>query len=62
MMIPKEEIILRRQDLEVTANMVEPSFIPSKSKKKQPADSSEESDADWSPGLKDILIEPEVAY
>ena len=47
---------------EVPANMVGPSFTPSKSKGKQLAISSEESDVDWSPGLKDILVEPEGVY
>jgi len=47
---------------EVTANMVGPSLTPSKSKGKQLAVSSEESDVDRSPDLKDILIEPEGVY
>ena len=42
--------------------MVGLSFTPSKSKGKQSAVSSEESDADWSLGLKDVLIEPEGVY
>ena len=42
--------------------MVGPSFTPSKSKGKQLAVSSEESDADRSPGLKDVLIESEGVY
>jgi len=48
--------------LEVTAKMVGPRFTPSKSKGKQLAISSEESDDDWSPGLKDALAEPEGVY
>ena len=47
---------------EVTTNMVRLSFTPTKSKGKQLAVSSEESDADQSPGLKDVLIEPEGVY
>ena len=39
--------------------MVGPSFTPSKYKGKQLTISSEESDADRSPGLKDALAEPE---
>jgi len=42
--------------------MVGLSFTPSKSKGKQPAISSEESDVDRSPGLKDILVEPEGVH
>jgi len=42
--------------------MMGPSFTPSKSKGKQLAVSSEESDADQSPDLKDVLIEPEGVY
>ena len=42
--------------------MVGPCSTPSKSKEKQPAISSEESNADRSPGLKDVLIEPEAVY
>ena len=41
----------------MTANMV--SSIPSKSKEKQLVVSSEESDVDRSPSLKDILVELE---
>jgi len=44
---------------EVTANMVGSSFTPSKSKRKQLAVSSEESDADRSTGLKDVIVKPE---
>ena len=47
---------------EVTANMVEPSSTPSKSKGRQLAVSSEESDDDPPPGLKDVLIESEGVY
>ena len=46
----------------MTANMVGQSFTPSKSKGKQLVVSSEESDANRSPGLKDILVEPEEVY
>jgi len=46
----------------VTANMVRLSSTPSKSKGKQLAVSSQESDVDQSPGLKDILIKPEGVY
>jgi len=42
--------------------MVGPSSTPSKSKNKQLAINSEESNVDWSPGLKDILVEPEGVY
>ena len=42
--------------------MVGPSFTPSRSKGKQLAVSSEESDVDQSPGLKDILVEHEGVY
>ena len=45
--------------LEVTSNMVDPSATSSKSKGKQLALSSEESDIECLPGLKEILIEPE---
>ena len=44
--------------LELTATMVGPSFTPSKSNGKQLAVGSEESDADRSPSLKDVLVEP----
>ena len=44
---------------EVTANMVGSSFTPSKSKEKQLAVSSKESDVDRSPDFKDVLIKPE---
>ena len=47
---------------EVTANIVGSSSTPSKSKGKQLAVSLEESYVDRSPGLKDILVEPEGAY
>ena len=47
---------------EVTANMVGLRFTLNKSKGKQLAVSSEELDVDRSPGLKDILIEPEGVY
>ena len=40
---------------EVTANIVGPSFTPSP----KGSNLSEELDADWSPGLKDVLVEPE---
>ena len=46
----------------MTANMTGPSATPSKSKGKQPVVSSEESDADRSLSLKDVLIEPEGVY
>ena len=42
--------------------MVAPSATPSKLKGKQLALSSEESDAECSSGLKEILIEPEGIY
>ena len=42
--------------------MVGPSSTPTKSKGKQLTVSSEESDVDRSPGLKDILVEPEGVY
>jgi len=42
--------------------MVGASTTPSKSKGKQLALSSEESNAERSPGLKEILIEPEGIY
>ena len=42
--------------------MVVPSVIPSKSKGKQLAFSSKESDTERSSGLKEILIEPEGIY
>jgi len=42
--------------------MVGPSSTSSKFKGKQLVVSSEESDVDWSPGLKDVLIEPEAVY
>jgi len=42
--------------------MVGPSSTPSKSKRNQLAVSSEESDANWSPGLKDALAESERVY
>ena len=45
-----------------TANMVGSCSIPIKFIEKQLAVSSEESDADRSPGLKDVLIEPEGVY
>ena len=47
---------------EVTTNIVGLSFTPNKFKEKQLAVSSEESDVDRSPGLKDILVEPEGFY
>ena len=47
---------------EVTASMMGSSSTPSKSKGKQLVVSSEESDADRSLGLKDILLEPEGLY
>jgi len=47
---------------EVTSNMVGPSTAPSKSNGKQLALSSEESDAEYSSSLKEILIEPEGIY
>ena len=47
---------------EVTANTVGPSFTPNKSKGKQLAVSSEESDVNWSPGLKHIPVEPKGVY
>jgi len=47
---------------EVTSNIAGPSTTPSKSKRKQLAFSSEESDTKRSSGLKDILIEPEKIY
>jgi len=46
----------------VTSNMVGPRTTPSKSKRKQLAISSEESDVEPSSGLKEILIEPEGIY
>jgi len=46
----------------VTAKMVRPSSTPSKSKGKQLAVNSEESDADRTPGLKDILVKSEGVY
>ena len=46
----------------MTANMVGPSFTPSKSKGKQLVVNSKESDADRSLGLKDALAEPEGVY
>jgi len=46
----------------MTTNMMEPSSTLSKSKGKQLVVSLEESDVDRSPGLKDILIEPEGFY
>jgi len=42
--------------------MVGPSFTPRKSKWKQLAISSKESDVDRSPSLNDILVEPEGVY
>jgi len=47
---------------EVTANILGTSSTPRKSKGKQLAVSSEELDADQSPGLKDVLVEPEGVY
>jgi len=44
---------------EVTANVIGPSFTSSKFKEKQLIVSSEESDADRSTSLKEILVEPE---
>ena len=46
----------------MTTNMVGSRSTPSKSKGKQLAVSSEESDADRSSGLKDVLVEPEGVY
>jgi len=46
----------------VTTNMVAPCSTSSKSKGKQPAVSSEESNADRSPDLKDVLVKPEGVY
>ena len=46
----------------MTANMMGPSFTPSKSKRKQLVVNSKESDADRSLGLKDTLAEPEGVY
>jgi len=46
----------------MTANMVGPSFTPSKSKGKQLVVNSKKSDADRSLGLKDALVEPEGVY
>jgi len=61
-MIPKEEVVLRCRIPRSDCNMVGPSFTPKKSKGKQLAVSSEESDIDRSSGLKDILVEPEGVY
>ena len=47
---------------EVTSNMVGPSITPSKSKEKQLALSSKESDIEHSSSLKEISIEPEEIY
>jgi len=46
----------------VTANIVGPSSTPSKSKGKQLAITLEESDADRSPSLKNILVDLEGVY
>jgi len=42
--------------------MMGPSTTPSKSKGKQPTFNSEESDVEYSSGLKEILDEPEGIY
>ena len=42
--------------------MVGPSATPRKSKGKQPALSTEESDVEYSSGLKEILVEPKGIY
>ena len=60
--ISKEKLFSDVEYPEVTANIVGSSSTPSKSKGKQPVVSSEESDVDQSPYLKDILIEPEGIY
>ena len=46
----------------MTANMVGPSSTSSKSKGKQLVVRLEESDADRSPDLKDVLVKPEGVY
>ena len=46
----------------MTSNIVGPSNTPSKSKEKQLALSSKESNIERSSGLKEILIEPEEIY
>ena len=48
--------------LEVTLNIVGPNSTPIKSKGKQLVVSLEESDADQSPGLNNVLIKPEEVY
>ena len=48
--------------LDVTSNMVGQNTTPNKSKGKQLAISSRESDAELSSALKEILIEPEGIY
>ena len=58
----KKRLFPKVEYLDVTFNMVIPSTTPSKSKRKQLAISSEESDVEPSSGLKEILIEPEGIY
>jgi len=47
---------------EVTSNMVRPNTMPDTSKGKQLPIDSKKSNAERSPGLKDILVGPEEIY